>query len=179
MLNPTATDADPSTTCKVMVLSSRMTSRRMAGLTRWLPDDAGFALDLGFVPLEGGPGETVAALVLGASPAGQAAVSTRLVGALQADQTHGGATVRNDCVIAVAHDADQFAQVREVEDLDEAVLTHLTRAWEAYNIARYAAFQVVAVDGAAEALRLLSRRLDRSSGSKAPGAGKQAAPIAW
>lgn len=165
--------------CKVMVLSSRMTSRSMAGLTRWLPDDAGFSLDLGFVPLEGAPGETVAALVLGANPAGQAAVATRLVGALQADQTHGGATIRNDCVIAVAHDAGQFAGVHEVEDLDEAVLAHLTRAWEAYNVARYAAFQVVAVDGAAEAARLLSRRLDRPGRRSGASQPKQAAPVAW
>lgn len=138
--------------------SARVGEPDGADLGRWLPEQAGFSLQLGFVPAtradEGGP---VHVLVLGDQPAEQVVTGVRLIGVLEADHTERGRTFRNDRLVAVAQDSRRFADVRELDELDEDLLRMLTQAWVGYNIARCAAFQVVAARGADRALRLMEQ----------------------
>jgi hypothetical protein len=129
------------------------------GLGAWLPETAAFALDLARIALPDRPDQSAPVLVIGGRADG-GETEIRLIGALQADHTEGGLTVRNDCMVAAARDDARFGAVREIDELGVDVLASLMQAWEAYNAARCAAFQVVAIGRAREAGRLFGDRCD-------------------
>lgn len=158
---------DPAaSTCRAVLKTPRRAATRPArvggpdgaDLGRWLPKEAGFSLQLGFVPStrtdDGGP---MHVLVLADRPSDQLVTGVRLIGVLEADHTEKGRTFRNDRLVAVAQDSRRFETVSEIGDLTEDLIRMLTEAWVGYNVARCASFQVVAARGAAHAVSLLER----------------------
>lgn len=152
-------------------------------LRQWLPDEAGFSLDIASAPSatdEGGP--CIDILVLGDGAPLRGAVAVRPIGVLHADHTRLGRTVRHDRPVAVACEANVFAGVDEIADLGESVLAMLTRTWAAYNAAQCASFQVVSIAGAAEAMRLVRQRTSppatvRQAHGAPPGRGEASADL--
>ena len=144
-------------------------TRRIAStLTTWLPADAGFALELGFVPsTRSETGAPLDILVLGDAPPSEPVARVRLIGVLEADHTEKGRTRRRDYAVAVVEGSSQFAAVRDLGDLDAARLLALTRAWSTYNDLRAASFQVVATAGAAHAARMIDQFNDRDANASA------------
>src|ERR1044072_8151320 len=84
-----------------------------------LPAGAVFPFDFGFVPsTRGGDGDPLDVLVLMDAPVFPGCiVPSRLIGAIEAEQTEDGETERNDRLIAVAADSATHRSIRELNDL--------------------------------------------------------------
>jgi inorganic pyrophosphatase len=153
-----------SATCRAILAEPGRERRRSAragrlsdcGLARWLPDDAGFSLHLGFVPsTRGRDGDPLDILVVDAEPAAGSTAEVRLVGMLQADHTELGLTLRHDLPVAVARNSKRFSAVRDIDELGQEALRDVIAAWVAYNTALCASFRIVGSSGAADAVQLL------------------------
>src|SRR5262245_20289466 len=92
-----------------------------------LPLGAAFPFDFGFVPsTRGEDGDPVDVLVLMYEPAFPGCVVTaRLLVVIQAEQTEGGETLRNDRLIAVLDTPRNPASLHSLEDLDPQRLDEL------------------------------------------------------
>lgn len=180
MADPTRLDhqLDRRTGCCRIVLATpereRARSRRAGcerdgGLGRWLPDDAGFSLDLGYVPATRGPdGLPLDVIVLDARAEPETLTGVRLVGVMHADHTEQGRTLRDDRLIAVGGGSTRFDGVREIGDLGPRVVGLIKRAWTAYNAMRCACFQIVSMSDAAGAFRLVA-----GEGARRPSPGQR------
>ena len=93
--------------------------RGLFKLGKVLPMGMAFPFDFGFLPnTVGGDGDPLDVLVLSDSPAFPGClVESRLLGVLEAEQTHEGRTNRNDRLLAVAAESHDYALARTLEDL--------------------------------------------------------------
>lgn len=71
---------------------------------------------------------------------------------MEADQTEGGRTFRNDRLIACPLRSRLFADIEEVADLGEAFADELSRFFTAYNELKVKSFMVRSIGDAAHAL---------------------------
>jgi inorganic pyrophosphatase len=92
-------------------------------------------LDFGFVPgTKGGDGDALDILVLMAEPTFcGCVVPTRLIGAIEAEQTQGGKTFRNDRLIGVALNQPMCEKVNSLKELDRKFIEQLKIFFVAYN----------------------------------------------
>jgi inorganic pyrophosphatase len=123
-----------------------------------LPTGMSFPLAFGFVPSTlGEDGDPIDILVLAEEdlPIG-CLLSVRLLGVIEAEQTEGGNTVRNDRVIAKAAASRLFAGVDSVEDLGKPFSEELARFFEAYNALKGHSFDVLRIADAARAADLIA-----------------------
>ena len=72
------------------------------------------------------------------------AVSARIIGILEAEQTDDGEMRRNDRVIAVAHDAHDYGQLKTLKDLNPNLLKELEHFFISYNETRGKRFKLLA-----------------------------------
>ncbi|MDB5359517.1 MAG: Inorganic pyrophosphatase [Rhodospirillales bacterium] len=119
-------------------------------LAALLPEGMSFPLDFGFVPSTlGEDGDPLDVLVLFDEPcAVGAVVHVRLIGVIEAEQSEGERTVRNDRLLAVAAVSRLYAQVRTPDDLGQEYLENLNAFWRQYNLLKGKRFAVKAVRGA-------------------------------
>lgn len=82
-------------------------------------------------------------------------VECRVIGVLRALQTSKGKTVRNDRFIAVAEEATEFEDVRDVRDLAARTVRETTHFLVSYNELEGRRFKPGRVLGGREATRLL------------------------
>jgi Inorganic pyrophosphatase len=80
-------------------------------------------------------------------------LTLRLLGLIEAAQTEGGNTVRDDRIIGKVAQSRLFADVTEVGDLGEAFTGELGRFFVAYNALKDQRFEITSVDGAKRAAR--------------------------
>ena len=92
---------------------------RLFELSKVLPHGAVFPFDFGFVPSTlGDDGDPLDVLVLMQESAFPGCkVACRLLGVIEAEQTEGGETERNDRLIAVAKHSQDHAEVRSLKQL--------------------------------------------------------------
>ncbi len=113
-----------------------------------------FPLAFGFIPSTlGEDGDPLDILVLAEEelPIG-CLLWVRLIGIIEAQQTEGGQTVRNDRIIARAAHSRLFADVHEVAELGQAFTDELATFFVAYNALKGKSFDVIATGDAARAL---------------------------
>src|SRR5205085_8938051 len=94
--------------------------RGIFALDSVLPAGASYPFDFGFIPsTKGDDGDPIDVLILMDEPAFVGAVvPSRLVGAIQAEQTEDdGETMRNDRLIAVARKSHSYRGVKALDDL--------------------------------------------------------------
>ena len=135
-----------------------------------LPVGAVFPFDFGFVPsTRAGDGDPLDALLLmdDAAFAG-CVVASRLLGVIEAEQADGdGGTERNDRLLAVAEGSHAYGAVRDLADLDGALLDGIEHFFVSYNEARGKRFTPRGRGDAARARALVdegARRHDRHRG---------------
>lgn len=128
----------------------------LAGL---LPEGMSFPLDFGFIPsTKAEDGDPLDVLVMTDEPTAMGAVlDVRLVGVIEAEQTEGDDTVRNDRLLAVACVSKLHAQTREIDDLQEDYLHHLGEFWSQYNALKGKGFKVLSMPGKAAAIAAVRR----------------------
>jgi inorganic pyrophosphatase len=126
-------------------------------LKKVLPLGAVFPFDFGFVPLTlGEDGDPLDILVLMDQPAfGGCLVRSRLIGALEAEQSAKGRKVRNDRLIAIAEKTHLYCEVKSLVHLNKVVLDQIEHFFISYNEAEGKRFRVLRRSGSAEALRLV------------------------
>lgn len=100
-----------------------------------LPTGSVFPFDFGFLPKTlGEDGDPLDVLVLMDEPAFPGClVPSRLIGVIEADQTEGKDTFRNDRLIAVADAAETYSEVRRLKDLNERLVDEIAHFFESYN----------------------------------------------
>ena len=96
---------------------------------------ASFPFDFGFVPSTlAEDGDPVDVLVLmDESAFAGAIVPSRLVGVIEAEQTEGDETTRNDRLIAVATASQLYRDVTSLDDLSEALMDGIVHFFVSYN----------------------------------------------
>jgi inorganic pyrophosphatase len=100
-----------------------------------LPAGAVFPFDFGFVPSTlGEDGDPLDVLVLMDAPAfAGCIVPSRLIGAIQAEQTEDGETERNDRLLAVAANSMTHKSIKSLNDLSEDLLGQIEHFFVSYN----------------------------------------------
>lgn len=123
-----------------------------------LPAGASFPYDFGFIPSTlGEDGDPIDVLLLMDEPVFPGClVPARLIGVIEAEQTEEGETVRNDRLLAVSSVSRTHQSIRDIEDLDEHLLTEIEHFFRSYNVMRGAEFKVVGRHGAEEAQQLVA-----------------------
>lgn len=109
--------------------------QRVFRLKSLLPAGMVFPWDFGFVPgTLGGDDDALDALVLMDEPAFPGCVVlVRLLGAMEAEQTQGGRTFRNDRLITVAETSELFAKLQTLDDLPHKVLIEIDEFFTNYH----------------------------------------------
>ena len=128
-------------------------------LGKVLPASMSFPLNFGFVPsTHAEDGDPLDVLILSEYPLPMGCMATvRLVGAMIAEQTQKGKTVRNDRLIARLREGTRYSGVNEMEQLGQPFADELTRFFTLYNELRGRRFKVLSVGGADKAMELVKR----------------------
>jgi inorganic pyrophosphatase len=111
-----------------------------------LPTGQSWPFDFGFVPsTRGEDGDPIDVLVLMDEPAFVGAVvPCRLIGAIEAMQLEkDGQKVRNDRLIAVARKTHAYADIRDIDDLPDAVVDQVEAFWVSLNEQRGREFEIL------------------------------------
>ena len=114
-----------------------------------LPLGTVFPFDFGYIPsTRGGDGDPLDVLVLMDEPAFPGClVSGKLIGIIEAEQTEGQETTRNDRLIAVAAVSRNHSHVRFLGDLNANLIHEIERFFVSYNETKGKVFKVLARHG--------------------------------
>jgi inorganic pyrophosphatase len=114
-----------------------------------LPAGAVFPYDFGFVPSTlGGDGDPLDVLVLMDEPAFPGClVPSRLLGVIEAEQTEGGETTRNDRLLAVADNSRDHKDLQSIDDLNANLVDEIEHFFVSYNEAKGKTFRPLGRSG--------------------------------
>lgn len=103
-----------------------------------LPAGAVFPFDFGYLPSTiGGDGDPLDVLVLMDEPAFVGClVPSRLIGVIEADQTEGGETTRNDRLIAVAANSRNHRDIQSLKQINDNLVHEIEHFFISYNTAK-------------------------------------------
>jgi inorganic pyrophosphatase len=130
-------------------------------LSKILPLGMSFPFDFGFVPsTKGQDGDPVDVLVLSEEAAFPGCVlPALLIGVIEAEQTDGGETIRNDRLIAVIKTAHNPPIAHSLEEVGEQRLREIERFFVSYNQTEGREFRPLRRGNAKEANALLDGTL--------------------
>jgi len=126
-------------------------------LDKVLTAGAAFPLDFGFLPPTlGADGDPLDVLVLIEEPVCVGCLMPiRLIGVIEAEQTQGRKTNRNDRLIAVAAASHEHRQVRSLRDIDPRLLDEIEDFFVFYDEAQGRKFKVRGRHGPDRGLQLI------------------------
>lgn len=118
-----------------------------------------FPYDFGFVPqTRDEDGDPTDVLLLMDEPAFTGCVvESRIVGVIQAEQSEGNKTIRNDRVLAVAVQSHIHADIKEPGDLNSTMIDELEKFFVAYNKAKGRKFKILGCKDAKAAIKLIKK----------------------
>ncbi|MDQ3145070.1 MAG: inorganic diphosphatase [Pseudomonadota bacterium] len=126
-----------------------------------LPAGLAFPLDFGFVPgtrCDDGDPLDILILAEGIQPLPVGClVTARLLGVIEAEQTEGGVTLRNDRLVARLAESRAFANVDSLDQLGEGFADELARFFTIYNELKGKQFEVLATYGPTRASTLVEQ----------------------
>jgi inorganic pyrophosphatase len=142
-------------------------SRGLWRLSKVLPQGMFFPYDFGFLPsTRGEDGDPLDVLLLMDEPAFPGCVvPARLIGVLEAEQTEGRKTIRNDRLVAVVETPYNQAELRSLEEVSPQRLDEIEHFFVSYNQVEGRQFRPLARRGADHARGLLKR----ATGGAGPG----------
>ena len=128
-------------------------------LSKVLPQGMYFPYDFGFIPsTRGEDGDPLDVLLLADEPAFPGCVvPARLIGVLEAEQTEGGKTIRNDRLVAVVETPYNPAEYRSLEEASPQRLDEIEHFFVSYNKMEGRQFKPLARHGADRAWELLEQ----------------------
>lgn len=130
-------------------------------LSKLMPRGHVFPYNFGFIPnTKGGDGDELDVLILMDAPLELGClVSVRLIGAIEALQTEGGETVRNDRLLGVIETNYNPAEFNDISEVHPRLIEEIELFFVAYNHAQGRKFEVIRRANAAEALAQVSQSL--------------------
>jgi inorganic pyrophosphatase len=131
------------------------------GLHRVLPTGSVFPFDFGFVPsTKAEDGDPIDVLVLMEDAVFPGClVPGRLIGVIEAKQTEDGKTKRNDRLLGVAQCSRLHADVRNIKELDDRLLTEIEHFFKSYDEMEKKVFKPIGRRGPGRAAKLIRRAL--------------------
>jgi len=128
-----------------------------------LPAGSVFPYDFGFIPGtradDGDPLDVLLLMDAAAFPGCR--VRARLIGAIEAEQTEDGTSVRNDRLVAVADDAHDYRELQTLKDVNAHLLKELEHFFISYNEVRGREFKLLDHRGPKQAWKLLKRAIKK------------------
>jgi inorganic pyrophosphatase len=126
-----------------------------------LPAGAVFPFDFGFVPsTRAEDGDPLDVLVLMDAPVFPGCiVPSRLIGVIQAEQTEGEETERNDRLLAVATNSAAHRSIRQLNDLSQDLVAQIEHFFVSYNEMKGKRFEVKGRAGSKRARALVTAAL--------------------
>jgi inorganic pyrophosphatase len=140
-------------------------------LTGVLPAGAVFPFDFGFVPsTRADDGDPLDVLVLMDAPVFPGClVPSRIIGAIEAEQTEDGTTERNDRLIAVAANSAAHRSIHTLSDLSADLIAQIEHFFVSYNEMKGKRFEVKRQAGKKRALALVTAAMRKRRGRKRRG----------
>lgn len=128
-------------------------------LNRVLPEGMVFPYDFGFVPqTRAQDGDPLDVLLLLDEPVfSGCVVEARVVGIIEAEQSEGKKTVRNDRVLAVAAQSHIYGDIKRPGDLHSSMIEQLELFFVAYNKADGKKFKILGCKGPDIAMKLIEQ----------------------
>jgi len=128
-----------------------------------LPAGAVFPYDFGFVPgTLGGDGDPMDVLILMDEPAFVGClVESRLIGVVEAEQTEGGETTRNDRLIAVSTHSRNHEEIQDIGQISRNLIAEIEHFFVSYNQAKGKRFEPLGRHGADRARRVVEEGVGR------------------
>jgi len=139
-------------------------------LSKMLPLGMAFPCDFGFIPsTRGDDGDPIDVLLLGDEPTFPGCVvPAKIIGVLEAEQTEGTKTVRNDRLVATVETSYNPAEFHTLDEVSSQRLDEVEHFFVSYNEAEGRTFKPLARHGAQRARELL----EAASQTKATGRGR-------
>jgi len=136
-----------------------------------LPLGAVFPFDFGYIPsTRGGDGDPLDILILMDDPAFPGClVPAKLIGVIEANQTEGQKTTRNDRLIAVAADSRNHSHVRFLGDLNSNLVHEIGRFFVSYNETKGKQFEILSRLGPERAVKLIELAARKFRDTRRPG----------
>jgi inorganic pyrophosphatase len=133
-------------------------------LSKVLPQGMRFPYDFGFIPsTRGGDGDPLDVLLLADEPAFPGCVvPARLIGVLEAEQTEGGKTVRNDRLVAVVETPHNPAEYQSLDEVSRQRLDEIEHFFISYNEVEGRQFKPLARHGADRGRELVEQATRRA-----------------
>jgi inorganic pyrophosphatase len=124
-----------------------------------LPTGSVFPRDFGFIPSTlGKDGDPLDILVLLDAPTFTGCIiPTRVIGAIEAEQTQQGFTFRNDRLVGIAAAAHEYARIESIDELDPILVREIEHFYTSYNEMRGRRFKPLAHSGPKIALELIAQ----------------------
>lgn len=118
-----------------------------------------FPYDFGFIPqTKDEDGDPTDVLLLMDEPAfAGCVVESRIVGVIQAEQTEGSKTIRNDRVLAVALESHVHADIKAPTDLNTNMIKELEEFFVAYNKAKGRKFKILGCKDVDTAMKFIKK----------------------
>ena len=128
-------------------------------LKKVLPAGMDFPYEFGFVPSTKAPdGDPLDVLLLMDEPAYPGIlVRCRLVGIIEGEQTQDGETLRNDRVLAVSELSQQWADIKDIKDIDKKLLKALGDFFVNYHELEKVKFKILAIKGSKDAYKAVQK----------------------
>jgi inorganic pyrophosphatase len=123
-----------------------------------------FPFDFGFIPSTiGDDGDPLDVLVLMDEPVFPGCrIRCRLVGVIEAEQSDGKETERNDRLLAIAEDCLNHKDVRSIKDLNDHVLEEIEHFFVSYHELGGKQFKPLARHGPNRAIKLVRKGVKQS-----------------
>ena len=130
-----------------------------------MPAGAVFPFDFGFVPSTlGDDGDPLDVLVLMDAPAFPGCiVACRLIGVIEAEQTEGSTTERNDRLLAVAVKSMTHRSLQQLSDLNDDLIDQIEHFFISYNTVKGKTFTPKGRAGGARATALVHAGIARAA----------------
>jgi len=130
-------------------------------LSKVLPLGMSFPYDFGFIPsTRGDDGDPLDVLLLADEPAFPGCVvPARLIGVLEAEQTEGGKTIRNDRLVAVVETPYNPVEYRSLDEVNQQHLDEIEQFFVSYNKVEGRQFKPRARHGADRAQELVEQAI--------------------
>jgi inorganic pyrophosphatase len=128
-------------------------------LKKIMPAGMVFPFDFGFIPKtmgeDGDPLDIIIISEFHSFPG--CAVSCRIIGAITAQQTEDGKTIRNDRFLAVPECSETYNKVKSLEDLPKGIVEQIEKFFMNYNEMADKKFKPLKKIESAKALKLLKQ----------------------
>ncbi|MBA3648369.1 MAG: inorganic diphosphatase [Chitinophagales bacterium] len=131
-------------------------------LGKILPAGLVFPLDFGFIPeTKAEDGDPVDVLVIMEVPGFAGCfVECRIIGVIEAEQTERNhKKVKNDRLLAIPVDSNQFAKIKTIDDLDKTFLNEIIEFFVQYNEMGGKNFKLQNISGPDVALTLVKKQM--------------------